>query len=147
MGTPSPLPYIHGLAIRLPDPTGGFADLLLATTAWNRIGCHVLVPTLAAAGPTLTTLLPYRTAVGPVVVPVRPRRDGLSAVLGTRRRPLAVAGRVIPHVLGTADATVSFDPIRQHPPGLTHYPLFIRLRERSYATARAHRHLSHGEPC
>ena len=48
---------------------------------------------------------------------------------------------------GTADATVSFDPIRQHPPGLTHYPLFIRLRERSYATARAHRHHSHGEPC
>jgi hypothetical protein len=146
VGTPSPLPDIHGLAIRLPDPTGGFADLLLATTAWNRIGRHVLVPTLAV-GPTLTTLLPYRTAVGPVVIGARHVGRAYQLSWARAGGPWRSLGELTPDVPGTADATVSFDPIRQHPPGLTHYPLFIRLRERSYATARAHRHHSHGEPC
>src|SRR5688572_15363238 len=138
VGTPSPLPDIHGLAIRVPDPTGGFADLLLATTAWNRIGRHLLVPTFSV-GPTLTTLLPYRTAAGPVVIGAR--HVGTAYQLSWARvgRPWRELGELFPDASGVADATVSFDPVRHSPPGMGQYPWIVRLRERSYATARAHR--------
>jgi hypothetical protein len=140
IGTPAPLPDIHGLAIRVPDATGGFADLLLATTAWNRFGRHLLVPTLAV-GPTLTTLLPYRTDIGPVVIGAR-HVDTAYQLFWARagRQPWWELGELILEGTPEPDATVSFDPIRHSPPGMTHYPWITRLRERAYATARAHRH-------
>ena len=139
IGTPARVPDVHGLAVRVPTELGGFADLLFATTAWNRLGRHLLVPTLST-GPTLTTLLPYRTAVGPVVIGAR--HVGTSYQLSWARvaGPWTELGELIPDITEAADATVSFDPIRHSPPGLTHYGWVVRLRERSYATARAHRH-------
>ena len=138
IGTPAPLPDIHGLAVRVPDSTGGFADLLLATTAWNRVGRHLLVPTLTV-GPTLTTLLPYRTAAGPVVLGARAVGSDYRlcwASLGGRWREL---GELTLDLAESPDAAVSFDPIRHHPAGMSHYTWAARLRERSYATARSHR--------
>ena len=98
-----------------------------------------LRPVRPSCCPTLTTLLPYRSAAGPVVIGGRSVGAAYQlswARVGGTWRSL---GELTPHVPGTTDAIVSFDPIRQHPPRLTHYPLFVRLRERSYATARAHR--------
>jgi hypothetical protein len=138
VGTPRPLPDIHGLAIRVPGPTGGFADLLLATTAWNRIGRHFLVPTFSV-GPTLTTLLPYRTTAGPVVIGARHVGTAYYLYWARLGRPWRELGELYPDASGVADATVSFDPVRHSPPGMTQYPWIVRLRERSYATARAHR--------
>ena len=141
--TPTRLPDVHGLAVRVPAGAGGFADLLFATTAWNRFGRHLLVPTLST-GPTLTTLLPYRSVVGPVVIGAR--HVGTSYQLSWARvgGPWSDLGELIPDLAEAADATVSFDPIRHSPPGLTHYGWVVRLRERSYATARAHRdHADH----
>lgn len=140
VGTPAPLPDVHGLAIRVPDATGGYADLLLATTAWNRWGRHLLVPTLGA-GPTLSTLLPYRTGTGPVVIGAR--NVGTAYLLFWARvghRTWHELGELVLDRVPAPDASVSFDPLLHHPPGMTHYPWIIRLRERAYATARAHRH-------
>jgi hypothetical protein len=143
VGTPAPLPDIHGLAIRVTLPAGGFADLLLATTAWNRVGRHLLVPTLAV-GPTLSTLLPYRTDAGPVVLGAR--HVGTTYQLfwsRVGRRTWWDLGELVLDRDPAPDATVSFDPILHHPPGLEQYPWVTRLRERAYATARSHRHGEH----
>ena len=138
IGLPSPLPDFHGLALRVPDGSSGHADLLFATTAWNRVGRHLLVPTLTV-GPTLSTLLPYRTAAGPVVLGAR--QVGVSYLLywapvGGRWREL---GELRLDAPANPDAEVSFDPMLHHPAGLTPYPWVRRLRGRSYAVARAHR--------
>jgi hypothetical protein len=138
IGLPARLPDVHGLAVRLPDDSAGHVDLLFATTAWNRLGRHLLVPTLGV-GPTLTTLLPYRTTVGPVVLGAR--HVGVSyqlfwATVGGRWRDL---GELRLDTTADADAEVSFDPMLHPPAGLTPYPWVRRLRSRSYAVARAHR--------
>lgn len=138
IGLPSRLPDFHGLALRVPSGSSSHADLLFATTAWNRVGRHLLVPTLAV-GPTLSTLLPYRTAAGPVVIGAR--HVGVSyqlywAVVGGPWRDL---GELRLDAAGDPDAEVSFDPMLHHPPGLAPYAWVTLLRERSYARARAHR--------
>ncbi len=138
IGIPSPLPDIHGLAVRVPDGGSGFADLLFATTAWNRVGRHLLVPTLAT-GPTLSTLLPYKTEAGPVVVGARHVGTAYQlywAPVGGGWRDL---GELRMEAAEEPDAVVSFDPVLHHPPGLTPYPWVARLRERSYAVARRSR--------
>jgi hypothetical protein len=137
VGLPAPLPDFHGLAVRVPQASG-HADLLFATTAWNRVGRHFLVPTLGV-GPTLSTLLPYRTPVGAVVLGAR--HVGISyqlywATVGGQWRDL---GELHLDVAVDPDADVSFDPMLNHPDGLTPYSWVRRLRERSYARARAHR--------
>jgi hypothetical protein len=135
VGLPSPLPDISGLALRLPGP----ADVLLASTGWDPVSRHLLLPALRAGQP-LTTLLPYRTACGPVVLGARPvaeRRFALFwARVGHGWRPLGslTLDEPLPD-----DSRVSFDPVLNRPPGLEQYPWVVRIRERAYATARASR--------
>ena len=121
--------------MRVPDGEGGHADLLFATTAWNRVGRHVLVPTLAT-GPKLSTLLPYRTEAGPVVIGARHVGTAYQlywAKIGAAWQDL---GELRLEGPAERDATVSFDAVLHHPPGLTPYGWVERLRERSYAVAR-----------
>ena len=138
IGTPPRLPDFHGLAVRVPDGGAGYADLLFATTAWNRIGRHVLVPTLAT-GPTLSTLLPYKTAAGPVVLGARHVGTAYQLYWAPVGGGWSDLGELRMETAEEPDAVVSFDPVLHHPPGLTPYPWVARLRERSYAVARASR--------
>lgn len=137
IGLPTPLPDIHGLAIRVfsAQDTG---DLLLATTGWSRFGRRVLLPSRTATSRPLTTLLPYRTARGPVTIGAQassPRKYELSwAPNGGEWQVFAAL------VLGArVDEQVSFDPVRNQLPGLEQYSVVTRLRERAYRRARQSR--------
>jgi hypothetical protein len=88
----------------------------------------------------MTTLLPYRTPAGPVLL--------AAVATGEQAYELAYASmggawhRFADLVLGapgTADALVSFDPVRHTVPGLENYALVCRLREPAYRTARRSR--------
>jgi hypothetical protein len=138
VGLPPSLPDVHGLAVRLPVGAGDHADLLFATTAWSRVGRHVLVPTMSV-GPTLSTLLPYRTAVGPIVFGARHVDTSYQLYWARVGRPWQVLGELRLEEPTEPDAVVSFDPVLHHPPGITPYSWVTRLRERSYAAARAQR--------
>lgn len=140
IGLPDALPDFHGLALRVKGPSGD-ADLLFASTGWDPVTRHVLVPRWSPARP-LTTLLPYRTAAGPVVLGARGGGDGYDlcwAPVGKGWRPL---GRLVVGERLDLPVAVSFDPVVNRPPGLEQYGWVERLRERSYATARS----SRGEP-
>ncbi|HJQ04368.1 MAG TPA: hypothetical protein VJ872_02915 [Nocardioides sp.] len=138
IGLPAPLPDVAGLAVRVPSGAG-FADLLLASTGWNLLGRHVLVPAVRRRQP-LTTLLPYRTAIGPVVIGARPTgSDTLRlswARVGHRWNAL---GTLTLDAERADDTRISFDPVLNRPDGLEQYPWVALLRERSYALARASR--------
>lgn len=139
IGLPAPLPDISGLALRVPGPRTRPADLLFASTGWDPVTRHLLVPALRAGQP-LTTLLPYRTSRGPVVLGARPDGEGrfeLSwARLGRGWRPFGHLTLAEP----LADDTgISFDPVLHQLAGLEQYPWVVRIRERAYATARASR--------
>ncbi|UMG91684.1 hypothetical protein [Nocardioides sp. TF02-7] len=139
VGFPRVLPDVEGLALRMELEEDGYADLLLANTGWDRLTRHLLFPGWSGDRP-LTTLLPYRTAAGPVVIGARRTGDIGYALFWAR-----VGGGWVPLgklILGeplddTAD--VSFDPVLHQLPGLDQYPWVVRLRERSYLTARAER--------
>lgn len=140
IGLPDALPDFHGLALRI-NGGWGDADLLFASTGWDPVTRHLLLPRWSPARP-LTTLLPYRTEAGPVVLGARATDRGYDlswAPLGRAWRPL---GRLDVGERLEVPATVSFDPVVNRPPGLQQYGWVVRLRERSYATARSHR----GEP-
>ena len=68
VGLPSPLPDIHGLALRVPRDDGGHGDLLFATTGLGRLTRFVLTASGTPYGRPLTTLLPYRTVHGPLLL-------------------------------------------------------------------------------
>lgn len=142
IGLPGSMPDFDGLAVRVRTGQGRYADLLLATTGWDRVTRHVLVPSVRRNQP-LTTLLPYRSPTGPIVIGARPlddRRYELHwARVGHAWHPLGeiTVERDLPD-----EADVSFDPVLNPLPGLQQYPWIEHLRERSYATAR---HLR-GEP-
>ncbi|TNM37515.1 hypothetical protein FHP29_17020 [Nocardioides albidus] len=144
IGLPGRLPDVHGLAVRLHQGAGGDADLLLATTGWDPVTRHLLLPAWNAHSP-LTCLLPYRSPVGPVVIGARP-----VDVRGYELCWASVGGEW--HVLGDLtlemplpDASeVDFDPVLNTVPGLEQYPWVERLREQSYATARRLRRASRG---
>ncbi|NHA00247.1 hypothetical protein G5V59_09290 [Nocardioides sp. W3-2-3] len=79
IGLPGPLPDVAGLAVRIREGRSRHGDLLLASTGWDPVTRHLLVPAWRTNQP-LTTLLPYRSPVGPVVIGARPadeRRLGL----------------------------------------------------------------------
>lgn len=139
VGLPGALPDIHGLALRFPLGATECADVLFATTGWNRVGRHLLLPGWSPARP-MTTLLPYRSPAGPVVLGVRPvdeRRFRLWwALAGHSWHPL---GELVIDDGPDPDEAISFDPVAHPVPGLEQYPWVVRLRERSYATARASR--------
>lgn len=61
VGLPDAVPDVHGLAIRVPVGEGSYADLLLASTGWGRVGRFVLSASRDPGGRPLTTLLPYRS--------------------------------------------------------------------------------------
>ena len=143
IGLPAPLPDFHGLAIRVPNGSAGHADLLFATTAWSRVGRHLLLPTLAV-GPTLSTLLPYRTDVGPVVLGARHVGVSYQLYWAPVGRPWRDLGELRLDPDADPDAEVSFDPTLNHPVGMTPYSWVRRLRGRSYAVARAHRRQAAG---
>jgi hypothetical protein len=139
VGLPDGLPDIHGLALRVPSGAGGHGDLLLATTGAGRLGRFVLTAGRSPQSRPMTTLLPYRTPAGPVL---------LAAVAsGERAYELAYAsgGGAWHHFADlvlettTADALISFDPVRHTVPGLENYTWVRRLREPAYDTARRSR--------
>lgn len=136
IGLPGPLPDVAGLAMRVRTGPDRYGDLLLASTGWDPVSRHLLVPALRADQP-LTCLLPYRSPVGPVVIGARPvdvRGYELSwARVGGTWRHLGVLTTELPL---PDDAEASYDPVTHPLPGLEQYPWVSHLRERSYATAR-----------
>jgi hypothetical protein len=142
VGVPSPVPDIHGLAIRVPVEGGWHGDLLLASTGLGRLTRFTLTAGRSPDARPMTTLLPYRSPAGPLL---------LAAVLRDERTvDLAWAvGASEWHGFGeltleqepvdAADAPVSFDPVLNRLPGLEPYDWVRRLREPSYATARQSR--------
>jgi hypothetical protein len=140
IGLPGTMPDIHGLALRVPVPGGGFGDLLLASTGFGRLTRFVLTASRSAQGRPMTTLLPYRTSTGPLLIGAR--ADGVEtfelscAPAGGDWRPFADLRLCR---LPADDAPVSFDPVRHQLPGLEQYPAVARLREPAYHTARGSR--------
>ena len=139
IGLPGRLPDIAGLAIRLRKDQTRYGDVLLASTGWNPVARHLLVPALRHHQP-LTTLLPYRSPVGPIVIGARPvdvRGHELSwARVGRGWHRLGVLTTEIP-LPDSADT--SYDPVTNPLPDLQQYAWVEHLREYSYATARRRR--------
>lgn len=141
VGLPGPLPDVAGLALRLRRGQTRYADLLLASTGWNPLSRHLLLPALGSDAP-LSSLLPYRSPAGPLVIgarrqPGEEHRFALSwAVVGGRWHRFAdlTLTDELPE-----DADVSFDPVLNPLPGLEQYGWVERVRERSYAAARRSR--------
>lgn len=154
IGLPAPLPDIHGLALRVPVPGGGYGDLLLATTGLGRVTRFLLTFAGTPQGRPMTTLLPYRSPTGPVLLAARHRSaDLLELAWGRPRGPwwpfaelrlpaedvATGSGRPGDPDVGAPDARVSFDPVRHALPGLAGYDWVRRLREPAYRTARRSR--------
>lgn len=142
IGLPESMPDIHGIAVRVPCPPDGAADLLLAGTgtgAWTRF---LLSPSRTSRHPH-STLLPYRAPTGALVLAALPRGDSnfdlaCASPRGQWRRfgVLDLGERAVEH---EADPLVAFDPMLNTLPGLTPYDWVRRLRERAYAAARRSR--------
>lgn len=143
LGLPAPFPDVFGLAIRVPTEGGHHGDLLFASTGLGRLTRFTLTSARTPHRRPLTTLLPYRTPTGAVL---------LSAVfLSEINVDLAWAVRsgawhtfaelVLDEapVDETADRLVSFDPVKNVPPGLETYDWVRQLREPAYMTARRSR--------
>jgi hypothetical protein len=139
VGLPRPLPDVHGLALRIPNPDGTVGDLLFATTGFGWLTRFLLTPTRSTYGRPMTTLLPYDTGAGPVLIGVhalaQDRLELLFAVGEGPWRPFAelvLSGR-------RSDEDVSFDAVRNTVPGLGQYAAVRRLRAPAYAAARKSR--------
>jgi len=135
VGWPSPLPDIHGLALRVTSPHGP-GDLLFATTGLGRVTRFLLAPGWGASRP-MTTLLPYRSPSGPRVIAARPLAEDRYELLHAggggawqRFAELELSATAGP------DPLVSFDPVLHQLPGLAPYSWVERLREPAYLTAR-----------
>jgi hypothetical protein len=141
VGLPSPLPDIHGLAIRVTNPDGSDGDLLLATTGWGRLTRFVLTASVTPYGRPLTTLLPYRTDLGPVLLGARRADD--TDVVQLAYAVGAGAWRFIGDLVMSdedpGDPTISFDPVAHPVTGLDQYVAVDRLRGPAYRTARRSR--------
>lgn len=140
IGLPRPLPDVQGLALRVRTGRTAYGDVLLATTGWDALSRHLLMPAWNAHWP-LTTLLPYRSPVGPLVIGARPidvRGYQLCwATIGHEWHPLGDLTLEMPL---PEEAELSFDPILNPlAAGLEQYTWVERLREQSYATARRRR--------
>jgi len=138
-GLPSPLPDVHGLALRVLGADGAAGDVLFSTNGFGRLARFLLVPTRTTYGRPMTTLLPYDTVAGPVLLGVQAvEQDRLevSFAVGTGEwRPFGV----LELSDRESDEDLSFDPVRNTLPGLAQYAAVRRLREPAYATARASR--------
>lgn len=140
VGLPSPLPDIHGLAIRVPREDGGYGDLLLAMTGLGRVTRHLLTAGRSPGSRPLTTLLPYRSPTGALLVGARAADDRVYDLMvarpGGEWRSFGTLALSAEH---GPDEPLSFDPVRHTLPRLDNYPWVRRLREPSYATARLSR--------
>ncbi|GAA1502029.1 hypothetical protein [Nocardioides humi] len=144
IGLPGPLPDVQGLALRLRKGQTRYGDLLLASTGWDPLTRHLLMPAWNTHWP-LTTLLPYRSPIGPLVIGARPvdvRGYELCwATVGREWHPL---GELTLEMPLPEETEVSFDPVVNPLPGLQQYAWVERLREQSYAAARRLRRASRG---
>ena len=165
-GLPHGWPDVLGLALRCPartpgpDATGdGVGDVLLATTGSGRFSRFVLTLHRHVPRGAFGTLMPYRGPGGPVLLAAvpEPRAERLPARPDLFRAAVAVE----PWVLGLHWATPlgpwqrfgtvelrpgapfsgdeRFDPLLNVPAGAENYVWTHRLREPSYALARAPR--------
>lgn len=140
IGLPGPMPDIHGLALRMRRGQTRYGDLLLATTGWDRVTRHLLMPSWNPDWP-LTTLLPYRSPNGPVVLGARPIDErGYELCWAPLGKGWRTLGELTLDDELPPQEEVSFDPILNPLPGLQQYAWVEHLRERSYATARHLRH-------
>jgi len=142
VGLPEGFPDVHGLAVRVSTPGGGYGDLLFATTGLGRLTRFVLTPARTPYERPMTTLLPYRTPSGGVLL-CAAFRDDTSIELGWAIRsgawhPFAELS-LHPDPGGDEDPAVSFDPVGHTLPGLETYDWVRRLRQPSYRTARRSR--------
>ncbi len=135
VGLPRFLPDIHGLALRVPTPTG-FGDVLLASTGTGRATRFVLTVAREPGGRPMTTLLPYRAPAGAVLLGAHEEAHGRwELVVASLRGPWRSFG-VLELPDEGEDASVSFDPVRNTIPGLEVDDWVRRLREPAYRTAR-----------
>lgn len=140
VGLPGSVPDIHGLAVRVPRPDGGYGDLLLATTGWGRVTRFVLSASRSPRHRPMTTLLPYRTGRGPLLLGARAiGEDCFELAVATPEGEWTRFADLRLSALPAADQDVSFDPVAHRIPGLEQYDAVERLREPSYQTARASR--------
>jgi hypothetical protein len=138
-GLPRPLPDVHGLALRVPNPDGSVGDVLFASTGLGRLTRFVLVPTLSTYGQPMTTLLPYDTVAGPVQLGVRSvGRDRLALLCAIGGGEWRQFGE-LELSESESDEEISFDAVQNTLPGLGQYAAIRRLREPSYAAARSSR--------
>lgn len=137
-GLPHPLPDVHGLALRVPNPDGSHGDVLFSTTGFGWLTRYVLTPTFSTYGRPMTTLLPYDTAAGPVLLGVHAVGDDrLELVFAVREGEWRPFGEL---ALGAElDEDPSFDAVQNTLPGLAQYAAVRRLREPSYSAARSSR--------
>ena len=141
LGLPNPWPDVFGIAVRV-ESGAEPVDLLFSTTGSGRLGRFGLVP---RRGPFTTygTLLPYRAPSGPVLLqaelaPGEPWTIALAAA--TLTGPWRAFGRIrVDPPPSERDPELSFDAVLHAPPGLPFYPWVKRVREGSYAAARAAR--------
>ena len=155
VGLPDPLPDILGLAVRI-DGDGHPVDLLFATTGRHPLTRFLLRPRRHPGG-VYSTLFPYRAPRSPVLLAAitqaqrplpahsnglgpaanrTPTRFQLACASPTRQwQPFATLDIIGPATPVT-DPPMSFDPIRNPPPGLDHYGWTVRLRGPAYSGAR-----------
>ncbi|MXG91928.1 hypothetical protein [Nocardioides flavescens] len=140
VGLPSGWPDVHGLAVKVPLGAAGHADLLLSTTGAGRLTRYLLTATRAQEHGLLGTLVPFRSPSGAVVVAGRYHGPATVELVyaGPREdwQPFAELelGEREPD-----DPELVFDAVLHPPPGLEQYDVVRRLREPSYARARAAR--------
>ena len=140
IGLPEGWPDVHGLAVRVPLAGGGHGDLLLSTTGSGPLTRHLLTLTRRQEAGRMSTLFPFRTVIGAVVVSARYRTPEVVELAWAREgegwQPFADL------MLGERrgdDPDLVFDAVLHTLPGLEQYDAVRRVREPSYARARASR--------
>ncbi len=133
---------VGGLAVRVPGagPSGGPADLLLATTGTGRVSRYLLRPVRRATGRPLTTLLPTRSGEHSLALLARPIGDEAVA----REFELAVsldggpwrAVGLLQLLVEQADAVTRFDPVVNELAGTSPPDWVVAVREPAYRWAR-----------
>lgn len=143
VGLPAPFPDIFGLAIRVPTEGGRHVDLLFASTGLGRLTRYTLTFARSPHRRPMTTLLPYRAPAGAVLLSAVFRSEtkvDLAWAVGSGAwNPFAELVLDRGPAEEMADLLVSFDPVRNAPPGLHTYDWVRRLREPAYRTARRSR--------
>ena len=140
IGLPDALPDVQGLAVRAVLEAGQ-ADILLASTGLGLVTRYVLTPTRRVTGRALTTLLPYRSPRGPLLLAAVPESEhAFELRWAGPAGPWHTFGRLDLGAPFGDDLHVSFDPVVNVVPGLSHYSWVRTLREPAYWMARTRTH-------